>query len=86
MMNRCKPRALTCALVIGAGLTAVSASAQQGGRPRPRPGHTPTNLQTTLANDVGTLSDKFVGLARVMAGKYDWKPVKASVRLAMYST
>src|SRR3954454_911807 len=34
----------------------------------------PSNLQTALAHDVGTLSDKFVGLARVMAGKYDWKP------------
>jgi hypothetical protein len=23
---------------------------------------------------VGTLSEKFVGLARVMEGKYDWRP------------
>ena len=75
MMNRCKPRALTCALVIGAVLTAVSASAQQGGASAAStPAAQPTNLQTALANDVGTLSDKFVGLARVMAGKYDWKP------------
>ena len=34
----------------------------------------PVTIQTALANDVGTLSDKFTGLARVMAGKYDWKP------------
>ena len=75
MMNRCKPRALTCALVIGVVLTAVSASAQQGGASAAStPAAQPTNLQTALANDVGTLSDKFVGLARVMAGKYDWKP------------
>jgi len=75
MMNRWKPRALTCALVIGAVLTAVSASAQQGGASAAStPAAQPTNLQTALANDVGTLSDKFVGLARVMAGKYDWKP------------
>lgn len=75
MMNRCKPRALACALVIGAVLTAVSASAQQGGAAAAStPAAQPTNLQTALANDVGTLSDKFVGLARVMAGKYDWKP------------
>jgi uncharacterized damage-inducible protein DinB len=33
-----------------------------------------TTIQTALANDAGTLSDKFVGLARVMSGKYDWKP------------
>lgn len=34
----------------------------------------PTGTQGALVKDVGTLSDKFVGLARVMAGKYDWKP------------
>jgi len=34
----------------------------------------PAGIQTALAGDVGTLSDKFVGLARVLAGKYDWKP------------
>jgi len=33
-----------------------------------------TPLQAALGDDVGTLSDKFTGLARVMAGKYDWKP------------
>jgi uncharacterized damage-inducible protein DinB len=27
-----------------------------------------------FAKDVGTLSDKFAGLARMMSGKYDWKP------------
>ena len=77
MTNRWKPRSLTCALIIGAALTAVPASAQQGGgsaaSTTPAAGQ-PTNLQTALANDVGTLSDKFVGLARVMTGKYDWKP------------
>jgi uncharacterized damage-inducible protein DinB len=31
-------------------------------------------LQAALGEDAGTLSDKFTGLARVMAGKYDWKP------------
>ena len=30
--------------------------------------------QAALAKEAGTLSDKFSGLARVMAGKYDWKP------------
>src|SRR5262245_49019014 len=34
----------------------------------------PVTTQVALSNDVGTLSDKFVGLARVMAGKYDWRP------------
>ena len=31
-------------------------------------------VQASLAKEAGTLSDKFSGLARVMAGKYDWKP------------
>ena len=30
--------------------------------------------QAALSREAGTLSDKFTGLARVMAGKYDWKP------------
>jgi uncharacterized damage-inducible protein DinB len=33
-------------------------------------------VQTALEKDAGTLSDKFTGLARVMAGKYDWKPAQ----------
>jgi uncharacterized damage-inducible protein DinB len=31
-------------------------------------------LQAAFAKDAETLSDKFSGLARVMSGKYDWKP------------
>ena len=34
----------------------------------------PAGLQAALGEDAGTLSDKFTGLARVMSGKYDWKP------------
>ena len=34
----------------------------------------PAGLQAAFAQDAGTLSDKFTGLARVMSGKYDWKP------------
>src|SRR5512135_977149 len=34
----------------------------------------PAGWQAALAKDAGTLSDKFTGLARVMSGKYDWKP------------
>src|SRR5690349_377885 len=33
-------------------------------------------LQATLVRDAGTLSDRFTGLARVMSGKYDWKPAQ----------
>ena len=32
------------------------------------------DTQTALSKEAGTLSDKFAGLAQVMAGKYDWKP------------
>ena len=32
------------------------------------------SVQASLAKEAGALSDKFSGLARVMAGKYDWKP------------
>ncbi|GGH00170.1 DinB family protein [Silvibacterium dinghuense] len=31
-------------------------------------------FQSAFGEDAGTLSKKFTGLARVMAGKYDWKP------------
>ena len=31
-------------------------------------------IQTAFGKDAGVLSDKFSGLAHVMAGKYDWKP------------
>lgn len=31
-------------------------------------------VQAALSKEAGSLSDKFTGLARVMAGKYDWKP------------
>ena len=31
-------------------------------------------LQAAFGKDAGTLSKKFTGLARVMSGKYDWKP------------
>src|SRR5437660_10679348 len=34
----------------------------------------PAGLQAAFGKDAGTLSDKFTGLARIMSGKYDWKP------------
>jgi uncharacterized damage-inducible protein DinB len=51
-----------CALTLAAALTMSMAQAQ------------PAGMQAAFAKDAGTLSDKFTGLARVMAGKYDWKP------------
>lgn len=76
MTNREKTRFLIGALTIAAAFLATPASAQQtaGAAAASQPPMAPANLQTALANDVGTLSDKFAGLARVMAGKYDWKP------------
>jgi len=32
------------------------------------------DVKAALVKDVTNLSDKFTGLARVMAGKYDWRP------------
>jgi uncharacterized damage-inducible protein DinB len=34
----------------------------------------PARMQAAFGEDAGTLSDKFTDLARVMSGKYDWKP------------
>jgi uncharacterized damage-inducible protein DinB len=34
----------------------------------------PAGIQAAFEKDAGTLSNKFTGLARVMSGKYDWKP------------
>ena len=51
------------ALAIIAAVTAISSQAQ--------PAQT---VQAALSKEAGTLSDKFTGMARVMVGKYDWKP------------
>ena len=51
------------ALAILAAVTSIPSQAQ--------PAQT---VQAALSKEAGTLSDKFTGMARVMAGKYDWKP------------
>jgi uncharacterized damage-inducible protein DinB len=72
MTNRFELRSLMGALVALALVTlAASAAAQQTAAP---PAGAQTGPQAALVNDVGNLSDKFTGLARVMAGKYDWRP------------
>jgi uncharacterized damage-inducible protein DinB len=48
-------------------ITAVSVTPSRAQPPAP-------SVQAALSQEAGTLSDKFTGLARVMAGKYDWKP------------
>lgn len=53
-------KTVACALAIIAGASMAPLQAQ--------------TAQAGLAKEAGTLSDKFTGLARVMAGKYDWKP------------
>ena len=62
---------LVFAFTIAGSLLATPVAAQQTGTSSAAQ---PGRMQTALANDVATLSDKFVGLARVMAGKYDWRP------------
>jgi uncharacterized damage-inducible protein DinB len=59
-MKRILTRYVVCALAVA--LMAPLAQAQAAG------------MQAAWGKDAGTLSDKFTGLARVMAGKYDWKP------------
>ena len=49
-----------CALAVA--LMAVLAQAQ------------PAGIQAAFGKDAGTLSGKFTGRARVMSGKYDWRP------------
>jgi uncharacterized damage-inducible protein DinB len=51
-----------CALVVALMVPLAQAQAQPAGMP------------SAFEKDAGTLSDKFTGLARVMSGKYDWKP------------
>ena len=51
-----------CALAIALMVPLARAQAQSAG------------IQAAFGNDAGTLSDKLTGLARVMSGKYDWKP------------
>src|SRR6476620_11405656 len=59
-MRRIRTRPIACAVAVAAVLSLAPLRAQ--------------TTQTALAKEAGTLSDKFAGLARVMAGKYDWKP------------
>ena len=57
--------------IAAAGLIFIQLAAQPPASSAAPP---PTGPQAALVNDVGNLSDKFTGLARVMAGKYDWRP------------
>ena len=68
MIIRHSSRPVTCASLLAMALLAAPAAAQMAAPAGP------PKLQTALASDAGTLSNKFAGLAKVMAGKYDWKP------------
>jgi len=56
------------ALAVAGALFAAPAAAQMAA---PAPAG---DTRAALVKDVTNLSDKFTGLARVMAGKYDWRP------------
>ena len=62
-MRTIRTRTIACAAAMAAVLSLAPLRAQ-----------TTQTTQTALSKEAGTLSDKFAGLARVMAGKYDWKP------------
>ena len=59
-MRTIRTRTIACAVAMAAVLSLAPLRAQ--------------STQAALSKEAGTLSDKFAGLARVMAGKYDWKP------------
>jgi uncharacterized damage-inducible protein DinB len=61
-MKKILTQYLVCALAVALMVPLARAQAQ------------PAGLQAAFAKDAGKLSDKFTGLARVMSGKYDWKP------------
>ena len=61
-MKRILTQYAVCAVAVA--LTVLLAQAQPQ----------PAGMQAAFGKDAGTLSDKFTGLARVMSGKYDWKP------------
>jgi uncharacterized damage-inducible protein DinB len=78
MMTRIPSPLIACGFTLATVLPTTPAAAQErGGTTAPATQATaaqPTSTQTALASDVQNLSDKFVGLARVMEGKYDWRP------------
>src|SRR6476646_2084384 len=59
-MRTIRTRTIACAVAMATVLSLAPLRAQ--------------TTQTALSKEAGTLSDKFAGLARVMTGKYDWKP------------
>src|SRR5437773_4677215 len=59
-MRTIRTRTIACGVAMAAVLSLAPLRAQ--------------TTQTALSKEAGTLSDKFAGLARVMAGKYNWKP------------
>jgi uncharacterized damage-inducible protein DinB len=61
-MKKILTRYGVCALAVALMVPLAQAQRQAAG------------LQAAFGEDAGTLSDKFTGLARVMSGKYDWKP------------
>jgi uncharacterized damage-inducible protein DinB len=63
-MRTFRIRSVVSALAIITAVSVISSQAQPSAQ----------SVQTALSQEAGTLSDKFTELARVMAGKYDWKP------------
>ena len=59
-MKTIRAKTMVSAVAIAAALSSAPAGAE--------------TTQSALSGEAGTLSDKFAGLARVMAGKYNWKP------------
>jgi hypothetical protein len=76
-MNR--GRYTICALAVAGAFIATPAFARQAAPAAPG------DVKAAFVKDLGNLSDKFSGLARVMAGKYDWRPAPGSPEARLYS-
>ena len=59
-MRTIRTKTIACAIAMAAVLSVAPLRAQ--------------TTQAALSKEATTLSDKFAGLARVMSGKYNWKP------------
>jgi DinB family protein len=71
MIDSMSSRHFACVFTVAASLLAAPVGAQQSATSSAAK---PLRIQTVLADDVATMADKFAGLARAMAGKYDWRP------------
>lgn len=67
MKNRTASILFACLAIFAASLLSIPAVAQE-------PENETSAFKTALSQDLDNLSQKYVGLAQAMEGKYDWRP------------